>query len=251
MERLRFSRLKLMGRSPLHYANYADVVKDSAAMRMGRLIHSIVLGGPAPIIWDGGIRRGKAWESFLAGVPFDEQERVVSADEFATAEEVSWAVAASEIAQPLLQGIRERRIEWTVAGRACAGTPDVVAADGSWLTDLKTTVNAEPGWFSRHASGMGYLAQLAWYADGLTAAGLAAPQSAFVVAVENKAPFAVTVFELTPRALDIGRRTYRLWLERLLICEKTGSWPAYAMSVIPLDIPEDVELLIDGEEVAA
>ena len=98
---------------------------------------------------------------------------------------------------------------------------------------------------------MGYHAQLAWYADGAKAAGLVLAPRCYVVAVEMKPPHVVTCLELTDRALDMGRRAYRLWWERLMVCERSDYWPGYVEGIAPLDVPEDETLWIDGEEVAA
>ena len=96
---------------------------------------------------------------------------------------------------------------------------------------------------------MGYHAQLAWYMDGVEAAGLPAPHDGYIVAVESKAPYAVVCYQLTPRAFDMGRRSYRLWLEQLAVCEQSNFWPGYVQSVTPLDVPEDETLWINGEEI--
>jgi len=242
---VRFSLLKHIGRSPAHYRAALDGGReDTLAMRMGRLVHAMVLGGEY-LVWDG-TRRGKDWDRFEAEHLGQE---IVTASEVEAAEPVAAAVAASELAAPLLDGCREQTIEWEIGGRKCQGRLDVLNA--AFITDLKSTTNAEPGWFSRHATKMGYHAQLAGYADGAVAAGLAITPRCYVVAVEMKAPHVVTCLELTDRALDMGRRTYRLWWERLMVCERSDYWPGYVEGVAPFDVPEDEMLWIDGEEVAA
>lgn len=242
---IHFSRLRLMAKSPAHYKAADEFPReDTLAMRIGRLIHAMVLGGTYHV-WDG-TRRGKAWDEFEVA---HLGEEIVTRSEVETAEPVAAAVIAHFGASALLDGDRERRVEWALAGRSCAGRLDVLGA--GFITDLKTTTNAEPGWFTRHAIGMGYHAQLAWYRDGVEAAGLPMPERVYVVAVETKPPYVVTPLELTDRAIDMGRRTYRLWFERLLVCEKSDFWPGYVQGVAPFDVPEDEALFIDGEEVAA
>ena len=112
------------------------------------------------------------------------------------------------------------------------------------MVELKTARTANPDWFRRDALRMAYHAQLAWYADGLRAARLADVHHAFVVAVESAPPFPVVVFELTPEALEHGRKLCRLWLEQLLVCEQSDHWPGYAQSVVPLDVDIDLDDLI-------
>jgi hypothetical protein len=95
---------------------------------------------------------------------------------------------------------------------------------------------------------MGYHSQLAWYLEGLL--GPVNDGDAKIVVVETAAPFAVSVFDVTPRALEEGRKLIRIWWEQMRGCEDSDDWPSYAQSPVPFDIPEyDEPLLIDGEEV--
>ena len=245
MKPVRFSNLRLMAKSPAHYRAALDGEReDTLAMRLGRLVHALVLGGDY-LVWDG-TRRGKEWDRFAEE---NAGREIVTASELAQAEPVAAAVSASELAAPLLDGAHEQTIEWEIGGRKCQGRLDVLNA--AFITDLKSTTNAEPEWFSRHGAKMGYHAQLAWYADGAKAAGLVIAPRCYVVAVEMKPPHVVTCLELTPHALDMGRRAYRLWWERLMVCERSDYWPGYVEGIAPLDVPEDETLWIDGEEVAA
>jgi hypothetical protein len=86
---------------------------------------------------------------------------------------------------------------------------------------------------------MGYHAQLAWYRIGLRANGID-PQAAHIVAVENSNPFVTTVFRVTEQALDKGERLVRLWMERLLACERHNCWPGYIdeRATFDFDIPD-------------
>ncbi|HYF25325.1 MAG TPA: hypothetical protein VD931_06265, partial [Baekduia sp.] len=56
---------------------------------------------------------------------------------------------------------------------------------------------------------------------------------------------------LTSRALEQGERLWRLWFERFQVCEQSGYWPAYAESVVDLDVPDDVELTFSDEALEA
>jgi hypothetical protein len=102
-----------------------------------------------------------------------------------------------------------------------------------------------------HALRMGWLAQGVWYLDGLAAGGQIL-RHVRIVAVEPTAPYAVTVFKLTAKAMDGARRTYRSWFEHLMACEASDEWPPYAQGEVDLDVPDDEPELDwgDAEEAA-
>jgi hypothetical protein len=235
-----------MAKSPAHYNAAMETPRaDSPAMRLGRLVHLLALEDPSGVsVWEG-VRRGKQWDEFSAAHVGQE---IVSGAEMETAEAMAEAILCDTEARDLLTGNREQSIAWQFGERRCAGRIDVWTPER--VVELKTTTDAEPGRFARTAIRLAYHAQLAFYQAGLMAAGLGSPERAFIVAIETKPPYAITRFELTQRALEFGTRCYSLWLEQLLVCEASDSWPAYSQSIVPLDSPEDVNLIIDGEEIA-
>lgn len=248
MEPLRFSRLKLMARSPAHarYALDRDAEgdpfwDDSPARRFGRLAHAAVLGQPLPIVYPGPTRRGKEWEAFKAA---NADKEIVKQSELDTVTAMATALATHAEASRVLQGQREQTVLFDFAGRNCRATPDAFEP-GHHMTDLKTTGDANPRWFPYEALRYAYHAQLAFYKDGVEMAGLKPPKDLFIVAVEVKPPHGVCVFGLTPRAEDFGRRLYRTWIEEFLSCERSESWPGYPLGVI--DAPEESFELVDGE----
>jgi hypothetical protein len=167
---------------------------------------------------------------------------IVTASEYDEAARCAEVVRASPIARELLDGETECPLRWSVLGRACAGQLDVLGPRR--VVDLKTTTKSEPEWFSRHAMGMAYHAQLDWYAEGARA-NATRIDDCYIVAVETRAPYAVTCLRLTEHVLELGARLTRLWMERLLSCEASGEWPQYVQSIVDLDAPNDFELLFD------
>jgi len=236
-----FSRLKLMAKSPQHYAA-ADTIarQDTPAMRLGRLVHFLVLGGPH-VIYDGR-RAGKAWEEFEAA---NTDAEIFTRSEADDAQPIAEAVLCNGDAVPLLIGQHEVPIEWSIGDRRCAGRIDVLGAD--FITDLKTAADADPSRFTRQAHRMGYHAQLDWYGNGAALAGLGAKPSRFIVAVESKPPHVVQCYEFTDAALEQGRRLWWSWWERLLGCERSDFWPGYANGIFPIDAEDE---LMFGEEAA-
>lgn len=247
LEPVRFSRLKLIARSPLHYA--AATVEETMAMEMGSAVHSIVLGGQPVLPWtkvsENGNpcpRRGKDYEKFEADNP---GALILTQDAFAGANAIAQAVKSNRLAMSSLDGAHETEHAWKFGSRDCAGRIDAL---GDYLTELKVTVSSDPAKVMWQALKMGWFAQLVWYLDGLAARGIVVNERPRIVAVEPKAPYAVTTFAITPAAIDQARRSYRLWFERLLVCEATDEWPPYAQGLVDLDVPTNDAELDWGDE---
>lgn len=239
---VRFSHLKHMARSPAHYLHALHDDRQTAAMRLGKLVHAVILGGQY-VVYEGE-RRGNAWTAF------EEQnagQEIVTSKELATAQAMADAVARHPEAKFLLGGPHEQELSWKLAGRECQAHVDVVG--GLHITELKTGQTSQPGRFEWHALRMQYHAQLAWYLDAMRMIG--SPRSnAYILIVEAYAPHVVTAFQVTERALEEGRKLYRVWFEQLRSCEQTDCWPGYCEAILPLDVRDDdsVGLTIDGEE---
>lgn len=236
---LRFSQLKRMGQSPAHYA--AGVEPSSGSIDIGNAADNLILGGVPVICYPGATRRGKEWEKWRDDQ--DPSALIVTRTQLASAEGMARSVQKHRDALRLLDGIVRETQFWTLQGRSCRGTPDVWA--GRRLVDLKTSETSDPRRFPWKVRQFAYHAQLSWYQDGLHLAGLGRPEECYIVAVEQAAPYVVTVFRLTEHILDLGARLCRLWFEQLRTCEASGQFPGYSQSIVDLDLPEydDGELL--------
>lgn len=242
---VRFSNLKHMARSAAHYHDAAQGDSgDTLARRLGRGTHAMVLG--QPVTRFDGRRAGKTWDLFRAA---HDGTEILNPKEWAESEAMSNAIKRCDLAAELLIGdrvIREHRLTWHIGGRQCAGTPDARPRDRNCVVDLKTCQTSHPDKFTKSAAWMNYHTQLAWYANGIGTVSRT-PDDLFIVAIESKRPYAVTVFRLTDEARDMGDRLWRSWLEQLLVCEVSNSWPAYSQSVVPFDVEsEQFGITIDG-----
>ncbi len=244
---LRFSHLKAIARSPLHYQHALSCpLEDTKALRMGRAVDAILFGTCGVVDYNGQ-RRGKEWAAFAAA---NAGAICLNATEAAQVRGMAKALEQHSDAMFLLGGTRQKTIRWTLSGRACEGTPD--SFQGIVLADLKACESSQPERFPWKGRRFAWHAQLCWYAEGLELSGHTRPTELYNVAVESKAPHPVTVFELTERAKDEGARTWRLWFERLRVCEESGVFPSYAAGRVPFDVPEvegSFSLTIGGEEV--
>jgi hypothetical protein len=231
-----------MARSPAHYRAAVEEPDGwtTPARLFGTLVHAIVLGADF-VVFPGKARRGKEWTAFAAA---NEGRPIVTTPEYDRAMACAESVLRHPVAAPLLRGRREVDLEWSVLGRACAGRLDVIGS--GFITDVKTTTCASPGWFRYQAMKLGYHAQLSWYREGALQNGHRVDYT-YITAIETRPPFPVTVMQPTPRALEEGEKLTRTWMERLLACEAANEYPEYAQTIVELDVPDDVELLFEED----
>lgn len=242
-EPVRFSRLKLMGRSAKHYLGMT--VRQTQSIERGTATHSLVLGG-RPVICYPNRRYGKTWDAFKEK---NGDAEILTAKDYDKANRMADAVRRHELAMSVLRGDHEVELSWTINGRACAGRIDCIGSDFS--TELKTGATSSPERFMWQSLRMGYHAQCSWYRNGIELAGLGKKKDTYVVVVEQEPPHVVTVFTMVPRAIEAGTRMWRLWLEQLLACEAANAWPGYSEALVPLDVPEDdPDLIFEGDEAA-
>jgi exodeoxyribonuclease VIII len=256
-----WSRLKLMQRSPRHYRDgYAEAGKDSAARRLGRLVHLLTLEPElAPIavaVWRGqGTRASKAYKEWAAALPDGVEE--VTESEYDAAAGMADSVRAHPVASVLLSaGEAEVVLHWvedvdghpvTCKGRADwlvrSATPEQAAAVGCEvgapiLLDLKTCGSVDPREVRRYAASQMTHGQMAHYAAGVESM-LGRPLGAAVmVSVETRAPHDVACDLMPPDEALYGGSLLRMaLLRRLVECERNDEWPGTAPALRRLDLP--------------
>lgn len=231
LERIHFSQLKEARFSAAHLLaalNRTDR-KDTPAMLMGRVIHAAWLEGVSPVVYDGE-RRGKAWTEFRDANPVD----IITATENEAVQRILDALSRSKEAQDVLADNEGREVAWEcdILGVPAAGKIDLLGK-GS-VDELKTCACASPRKFLFDADRAWYDAQLAWYqmSQGVEYVG---PDTEWmrsrIVAVENKAPFVVQVFDLDPLRLNQGAEKILRALDLLRECQASGIWHGYTNGV--------------------
>jgi hypothetical protein len=260
---VRFSRLKHIARSPLHYlhaAQAADV--DTVAKRVGRAAHAYALGGKVAC-WDQKTesgrarpRNGKDWDKFKAD---NAGAEIVNGKEGDEAKAIAAAVKAHPRAAELLYGPgtrRELEVTWKYMGRECVSHLDAYRP-GVFVGDLKGLKDGNPEKVKRQAIWDHLHVQLAMYATAVEYIKDPTPDALLIVvekptkATVKELRLPVTVMPLTPRTLEAGRKMFHLWMEKLLACEKANEWPSYSLSDVEIDIPEADEpfsVLYQGDE---
>jgi len=233
-----FSDLKKFALSAAHFrASCEQKIEATRAMRVGTIVHHIVCGphNARPLVcFDGWERKGNAWKVFE-----DEHKGkvIVTAAEWADAKPIADAVLSDPVAMKLLANTRrEVALKWEDAGIECETDGIDFVGDG-YIGDLKTTTCTEPRAFARHAFKLLYHAQIAWLETGAQKNKIDTSKGLFLIGVETDPPHAVTCMRLVPDAIELGRRSYSLWLEKLRTARENDHWPAYAQGVVDFELP--------------
>lgn len=92
--------------------------------------------------------------------------------------------------------------------------------------DYKTATSADPRQFQRAVFDYGYHCQQAFYEDGLAELGL--EEVGFLFIVQSKsAPYTVSVCQIDPDIVELGRRQNRAAIELFARCIEQDRWPGY------------------------
>lgn len=242
----RFSTLKLMSKSPLHYLHARQRgYSETLSMRLGSGSHAMLFGEPYVVF--SGRRAGKDWVAFKKDNP---GALILTDRERYEAQAMADAVRGNATAHRLLfsGAVLEKRIDWEWQGRAFRSTPD--AAGDSHIVDLKCLRSADPDKVVWQSRDMHYNAQAAMYRRALAAHDGRTIKDCYLVVVENKAPHPVTVLRFTETALETGDRSCAEWMERLRDCEQRNEWPGYrsAGDVVDLDVPATMDDFTFGDD---
>lgn len=223
-------------RSPAH----ARVEKEqSNAMAMGVAVHCAVLEPDhfeSRFVRGPDDRRGKKWTEALE----EHGGRLLTSGDYDDALAVRDALRFDPTISKLVgpQTMREASAfapcPETGLIRRCR--PDAYDARAALMADLKVTTDARPEQFARRVEQFGYHAQEAHYTDTWGAAG-GGDVAAFVfIVVERDPPYAYSIYEMEPTAVDEGRAIITHALDVWSACQQAGKWPGYATGIQPLDL---------------
>lgn len=248
-DRVNFSTLKWMEKSPAHYRHQLTTRddKDTDARQRGRVV-SMAVYEPERfrsecVVFEGKVRRGKEWDAFVDRNPDSE---ILTETMHETAVAIARSVRSCAMAAPYLSGGKgEQTLIWTHVVNPmggldgyrirCKGRLDFIANAGA-IVDLKNSRDGSPEGFGRQCVNYGSHVQAAFYVDGYKAAtGHTLPY--VIVAVEPVAPFVAQVYAVPEEILELGREKYRGWLDRLNVCRQESDWPGYASAPMPLQLP--------------
>lgn len=208
----------------------------------GSAVHTLVLGKGAPIVevaaddWRTAKAQKRKKEAIAqGGIP-------LLTDDVLTAEDMAAAVAAHPAAGRLFSS---GRAEVSAYARD-EQTGEMLRARADWIhtapsglkagVDLKTADSADPIKFAKEVAKFGYFCQQPWYEDVFDEAG--EPLDAFLFVVVSKVrPHLVSVMELRPEAVELGRARNRRAIDIWARCRQTGIWPTYGPDIHQIDLP--------------
>lgn len=229
-----YSTLKAMAISPLRYRHVLSQPReDSDTFRHGRLGHAAILE-PERLLtlphWSKAKRdaRDSEWLAFEAA-----HEDYTRAEERSHFVAMSLAVRRNPLVAALLQGgVAEQAVTRLDAatGLRLKGRPDYRA--GGRLVDLKLTkMTLSRRMLERQIAGLLYHGQAAFYLD------LCEAESFTWIFAEQAAPYDSVVVPATPDWIDAGRALYRGWLDRLVECQRTDTWPGLCEGEMVIEVP--------------
>lgn len=243
------SGLKLLAKSPRHYAASFDPERPDAApsdaLRRGSLLHTLVLEPHAfafryrikPPGMNFSTKKGMAWRDETP----DGVEIISDAEHKAATRQARNLRMLPEVAALLGAGQAEVSFFWRdpETGVHCKGRADWVfrTPAGTILLDLKTTEDATPEAFARSCARYGYHRQAAWYSDGWTLA-TGEPVLGFVFgAVESAWPHDAVPYMLDDEAMTRARAQISELLALHAACEASGEWPGISNQITTLNLP--------------
>jgi hypothetical protein len=243
------SGLKLLAKSPRHYAAQFDPERPDAAqsdaLRRGSLLHTMALEPHEfasryrvkPEGMNFATKDGKAWrDATPAGV-----EIVTDAEHKAATRQARNLRLLPEVAALLGSGEGEVSFFWLdeETGAHCKGRADWVfrSPAGVVLLDLKTTEDATPEAFGRSCARYGYHTQAAWYSNGWTQATGERVLGFVFGAVESAWPHDAVPYMLDEQALTKARLQIAALLELHSNCTASGHWPGIASEITTLSLP--------------
>ena len=217
--------------------------KSTDAMKLGTVIHSMVLGvGQEIIVLDYDNWRTRAAQE-QRDVYSEEGYLVLLRKDYDEAKVIADALLAHPTAGGLLTGgDAEVSMFWQdpefgvwLRGRCDYMTLFV----GPTIVDVKKTKDASPEGFAKSVYEYGYHRQDPHYREGWASIlGCDWQDIDFVFAVvEPEPPYLVATYRIKPEHAELGREQNRIARERFRDCRKADIWPGYSEEIEDLELP--------------
>lgn len=217
----------LATRTPAHFKWDQEHPRTSDAFDLGTVVHALALeqDESGVVVVDHPNWMTKAAKEAKAEAR-DAGKIPLLRDQWEDAKAMRDSILAHPLAGKALTGhVAERSYFWEEDGLKLKCRPD--ALNHGMIFDLKTTVNADPRHFGKTAHDYGYHQSNAHYVDGVE--HLTGERLPFVFILAEKAPpYLVSVVELGPDAVDLGRRLNTHAKNVYRECAAADHWPGYS-----------------------
>ena len=232
--------------------------EETPAMTFGRALHSFILDGPDAFSRDVAIepevnkRTNEGKATLAAFQEANKGKAIITTEDLESIKAMDKSVKSHPTASRLIgSGTNEVSVFWddSFSGLPCKCRPDIVPGEiQGTLIDLKKTRDASPHGFARSVTSFGYHRQACFYMEGMSkASGKTFDVFAFI-AVEEKEPYRVGVYTLSPAFIDRGGAELKILLTQENNCRQKGEWPNYTEAgVTELEMPKWMAYQ-DGEE---
>jgi len=224
---------------------------DSAALRLGRAVHTAVLEPddfarryvvlPETFVNSKGEDKPLNRMSKEGKAAIEQYERnhdVLKPDEYEQCCKIRDAVRGHVGATGLIEAseAKERVYVWEDedSGVICKCRLDLGSRP---VVDLKTTLDASARAFANSFARYGYHRQMAFYGDGAAAPNGCVDSARVIIAVEKNPPHAVAIYECDCESIAVGRMEYKKVLAEWAVACFDGVYPGYPEAPQPLSLP--------------
>lgn len=237
------------GRASMAHMKAAMEAGDSAptdAKRLGSALHVAFLEPKLMlekvVKWEGAARRGAEWTAFAAE---HAHQTILTAPQHAQ----MVGMVRSLRAHPFVKAWQSKSQDVEVSaigeycGVLCKGRCDALTPDP--LVDVKKVRSGDLRTFTSDILKYGYHMQAALYRR------LFDRERFVLVAVEDRAPYDVVPYELSPSMLKLGDDQLQALVFGYRECLRTGEWPGRSSEIVMVEPPEwampDVSIIYDEE----
>lgn len=236
-EWLSHSEWKYFVKSPKSYQRHVVdglPFKKSDAMEFGSAVDAAafhpdgygagVVVIPDEVLASNGARAGSKWKEFAAAnqgkILVKSDDKILYVLESLTDHEEANAILACDgQAQPAFRW--ETEVNGVPLKRRAK--LDKLAADLSFIADLKTTNDPSPEAFAKTIMDLRYYTQAVWYQDAVEAHHGVRPPF-LIIAVQNCEPFDCEVYELNDTFIALGRKLIDEKLREFVDCRESDTW---------------------------
>ena len=229
----------LVSKTPMHAAaKHPRLTLDREAddrerFDIGKAAHSLMLGDPKDFVivdaddWrtkDAKAERDEAYAEGKIPLLAKHWERLDQMHDAGMVQLQNHEEASDAFAG----GLPERTLIWQEGPVWCRARLDWLPDAGVFYDDYKSTEDASPQAFGRVMDSLEYGIQAVFYARGIRALGLCDKPIFRFIAQEIAPPFALSVHQLMPEALEIAEQKVAFGIKLWGECLAAGVWPGYS-----------------------